>query len=144
LFKPQLAPPPVSGASAIVVTSATGLSATMKIGIQYSSTQVHWDVISSVVGTTVNLTERFLAMLVVGQVVYAYATKANRPMRLLEAYVRRNPNTSSPIDIPVGIMSRVDYWQLATKNTSAQTVQMYFDPQRVTSTLSVCQCLVQK
>ncbi len=126
-----------SGDNSIEVTSASGLSTTMKIGIQTSGTEVYWDTIASISGSTIGLTGTLPADVASGYVVYAYSTTANRPMRLLEAYVRRYPNGSSPVDIPVWQLSRVDYWQRATKNTSAQTIEMYFDPQRTSSTLSV-------
>ena len=61
---------------------------------------------------------------------YAYLTTANRPMRVLEGYYRRNDHPLNPIDIPMGMMSRNDYWQLSTKLTQAQPLQLYQDVQR--------------
>jgi hypothetical protein len=127
----------VATATSIVVTSATGIATSSFIGIQTSGTEMFWTTVTSVAGTTVNLTGALPSNFSSGALVYAYAAKANRPMRVLEAYIRRNPFALTPIDIPIGMLSRVDYGQLATKDTQAQVVQMYFDPQRITSNVSV-------
>lgn len=142
----------LSGSTSIGVVSATGISSGMNIGIQCANNTVYWTTVSSIGATTVIGTDGSgnpiysTAVNLVGtlpsdsgtsSVVYAYSTTANRPMRVLEAYVRRNPWSTTPIDIPLGMISRVDYGTLSTKDSQAQITQIYFDPQRTKATVSV-------
>lgn len=123
--------------TAIVVTNPSGIVTSSFIGIQTSGTEMFWTTVTSVSGTTVNLLGALPSDVSSGSLVYSYVAKANRPMRVLEAYARRNPFSATPVDIPIGMLSRVDYGQLATKDTQSQVIQLYFDPQRITSNASV-------
>ena len=120
-----------SGASTITVTSATGISASDKIGVYQDST-MHWTTVNGVPsGTTVTLTAALTADVASGAVVYAYTSKANRPMRVLEAVVHDD------FDVPIHIGSREEYFNQSDKGTDSRVNTVYYDPQVTTPKLYV-------
>ena len=113
----------VSGAITIVVTSATGISASDKIGVYQDST-MHWTTVNGAPsGSTVTLTAALTADVASGAVVYVYTSKANRPMRVLEAVVNDDNDT------PVMVGSREEYFNQSNKGTDGRVNTVYYDPQ---------------
>jgi hypothetical protein len=115
----------------VTATSATETAIGAKIGIQLESgTDVFWTVINNIVGNTITIAGALPSNVNQGALVYNYLTPANRPMRILEAYYVSNHDPAHHTEIPMGALSRTDYWQLSTKTTQAQPLQFYYDPQR--------------
>ena len=113
----------LSGASSIVVTSATGISASDKIGVYQDST-MHWTTVNGAPsGSTVTLTAALTADVASGAVVYAYTSKAKRPMRVLESVVHDENDT------PIHVGSREEYFNQSSKGTDGRVNTIYFDPQ---------------
>ena len=113
----------LSGASSIVVTSATGISASDKIGVYQDST-MHWTTVNGAPsGSTVTLTAPLTADVASGAVVYAYTSKAKRPMRVLESVVHDESDT------PIHVGSREEYFNQSGKGTDGRVNTIYFDPQ---------------
>ena len=113
-----------SGATTITVTSATGISASDKIGVYQDST-MHWTTVNGAPsGSTVTLTAALTADVASGAVVYVYTSKANRPMRILEAVAN-----DSGFDIPIHIGSREEYFNQSDKGTDSRVNTVYYDPQ---------------
>ncbi len=113
----------LSGASSIVVTSATGISASDKIGVYQDST-MHWTTVNGAPsGSTVTLTAALTADVASGAVVYAYTSKAKRPMRVLESVVHDENDT------PIHVGSREEYFNQSGKGTDGRVNTIYFDPQ---------------
>ena len=130
--------PSLLGATSVAIDVNSGFVAGTHIGIQLSDgTTMFWTTVTSVVGLVINLTDALPANVNNGAIIYGYQTKGNRPMRVLEAYLRRNSPNLTATDIPMGIVSRVDYWQLSTKSTASQPLQVQFNPLVGTSTLRV-------
>jgi hypothetical protein len=132
--------PASSGASTVVLeeSSAVGFGPGVHIGIQLSDgLTMFWTTVVSVIGLAVNLTDPLPSNVNQGAIVYGYQTKANRPMRILEAYLRRNSPNLTATDIPMGMLSRSDYWSLSTKNTASQPLQLYFNPQVGLATIRI-------
>ena len=115
----------VSGASTVVVTSATGFTIGYNIGIMQDDGSIHWTTISNAVGTTITLTAALTDDVASGSAVYAYQTKINRPMKITS--VRRRD--SSGYDTPLNRYERSDYFNLAQKSTQGQVTGYYYDPQ---------------
>ena len=112
-----------SGATNITVTSATGISNGDRIGVYQAST-MHWTTVNGApAGTTVTLTAALTADVASGAVVYVYTSKANRPMRVLEAVV------NDGFDIPIHIGSREEYFNQSDKGTDSRVNTVYYDPQ---------------
>ena len=121
----------LSGASSIVVTSATGISASDKIGVYQDST-MHWTTVNGAPsGSTVTLTAPLTADVASGAVVYAYTSKAKRPMRVLESVIHDENDT------PIHVGSREEYFNQSGKDTDGRVNTIYFDPQVETPKLYV-------
>lgn len=119
-----------SGASTITVTDATGFLNGDNIGVG-SGTDVQWTIINGTPASNViTLTDVLVNAAAVGDVVYAYTTKANRPMHLLEGYIHINNGT----DIPMGQIPRERYFDLSVKDASGISNQFYYD-RKVSPTL---------
>ena len=122
-----------SGASTIVVTSATGISASDKIGVYQDST-MHWTTVNGAPsGSTITLTAALTADVSSGAVVYAYTSKAKRPMRVLESVVH-DVNSN---DTPIHVGSREEYFNQSNKGTDSRVNTIYYDPQVETPKLYV-------
>jgi len=117
-----------SGATAIVVTSATNLANGQNIGVYLSDGSRQWTTISSIAGTTVNLGAALTADVSSGATVYAYATKVRRPLKITEAWYR----DASDYDTPLNIMTRNTYNRMGDKETSSGPVNsIYYNPKRI-------------
>ena len=115
----------LSGASTITVASATGIADADNIGVYQSDGTMHWTTVNGApAGTTVTLTAALTADVASGAKVYAYTTKAGRPMRVLEAVIHRDGT-----DTPVLVGSREEYFNQSTKTTDARVNTVYYDPQ---------------
>lgn len=113
----------LSGASSIVVASATGISASDKIGVYQDST-MHWTTVNGAPsGSTVTLTAPLTADVASSAVVYAYTSKAKRPMRVLESVIHDENDT------PIHVSSREEYFNQSGKGTDGRVNTIYFDPQ---------------
>lgn len=116
-----------SGASTLTVTSITGLTASDKIGVYQDDGSVHWTTINGAPsGSTVTLTAALTDDVSSGAVVYAYTTKANRPLRVLEGMVY---GFASGTDTPIDVGSREEYFTLSQKGADGQVNRIYYDPQ---------------
>lgn len=122
-----------SGSTSLGITSATGMSASDNIGIVLDDGTIHWTTISGAPGTTTTIATGLASAAAAGNVVFAYTTKINRPLRIISAYRRDISNA----DIPVEIISRTDYANLSNKTTSGKAIQIFYNPQLTNGILSV-------
>lgn len=116
------------GAGSITVTSITGLSTAMYIGVLLSTGAIQWTTINGAPsGSTVTLTATLTAAAASGARVFAYSSKARRPFDLVTA-VRRD---TSGIDTPVNTSSLIeDYEAIAEKSGTGTPSSIYFEAQR--------------
>lgn len=121
------------GSTSLGITSATGMSASDNIGIVLDDGTIHWTTIVGAPGTTTTIALGLASAAAAGNVVFAYTTKINRPLRIISAY-RRDINNA---DIPVEIISRTDYADLSNKLTTGKAVQVFYNPQLTNGILSV-------
>lgn len=113
-----------AGNTSITVTSATGLSNGMFIGVKTDAGATTWATISNVVGTTVTLNAALTGTSSAGDYVYAYTTKADRPQKILE--VMRH--STSGIDITLGEpLSWNAYAQLPNKTQTGTPLEWHFE-----------------
>lgn len=117
-----------SGSTTITLDDASDASVGMNIGIAVGGSDMFWTTIVNIASNVVTLSDALEDDVDDGAVVYYYLTTANRPMRLLEAYIHRKDGS----EIPVYNIARVDYMELARKDTSGMVTQIYFDPQVAT------------
>ena len=79
----------ISGASTIDIASATGMTASDYLGVELSTGALQWTTISGAPSTTLTLAASLTANVASGARVFAYTTRATRPLSLLAA-VRRD------------------------------------------------------
>ena len=115
----------VSGATAIVVTSATGFTAGYYVGVMQDDGNIFWTTVASVAGTTINLTDALTDNVSNKATVYVYQTKITRP----EAIPSARRRDFSNYDTPLNELARSDYFNLAQKTVSGQPTQFYYDKQ---------------
>jgi hypothetical protein len=128
----------IATATTVVLTLDAGLAVGDAIGIKLENSQtLHWTTVSDITGTpSIVITDALPDSVVAGAAVYSYTAKAGRPMKILEGYTVR-AGSSGPVDVPIGIVGRTEYGELANKDASGVTNQVYFDPQVQTASLSI-------
>lgn len=101
------------------------------IGIELDGGSIQWTTISSGGGTnSITIAAALTDDAAVGNRVYAYTTKANRPMKIIEAALT---DASDLTDIPLKVEPLRSYVSLTNKVSEGRPTTLYFDPQRVTS-----------
>ncbi len=134
--KTEIATAAASAAGSIVVDSATGISDGDYIGIELDDSTLQWTTVNGApAGTTITLTDTLTDAAAVDNHVYAYTTRAQRPLGVLEA--RRVMADNNEIPITVG--SRLEYMELANKTSTGPPTQIYYDPQLTNGQLYVWQ-----
>lgn len=114
----------VSGASSLDVDSTTGITAADYIGVVQDDNTIHWTTVASVTDSdTLVLTAALTDDCAVDNPVFAYTSKAARPVRLLTA--RRKESGSS--DVPLQVISMDEYDALANKTTTGTAVSVAYD-----------------
>jgi hypothetical protein len=116
------------------VTSSSGMTAGDNIGIKLTDNTIHWTTIVSVDSTTqVTITTGLASAAASGKKVYAYTTKAERPIKILSAF-RSDKNG---IDNQIDIIGEDDYRQQANKTSDGPPVELWYQPTLTTGTLYV-------
>lgn len=116
----------IAGATSIDVDSTTGMSASDYICIELDDGTLHCTTVSSITDSdTVVIASGLASAAAVDNRVYFYTTKADRPLRLIQA-VRRD---SSNNDTPITPISQQEYWALSNKTYDGPVSQIYYDPQ---------------
>lgn len=62
----------------------------------------------------------------------SYVVDSPKPLKPFQAW---NRNTSSLVDIPMRMISREEYYILGNKSTTGNPIQLYFEPNRDSSTI---------
>lgn len=115
-----------SGGSTIEVDSITGISNGDNIGIELEDGTMQWTTINGAPsGTTITLTATLTDDVAVDAAVYTYTTKAQRPMKILNATY----TTYDGIDTPINIYPLDKYVELSDKTTDGRVNAIYYDPQ---------------
>jgi len=124
----------VASDTSLDVGTTTGMTAGDIICVELDDDTLHKDTIASVTDSdTVVLTTGLASASAVGNRVYWYTTKINRPLSVENVTVTDGSDYSRP----VRIISRQEYRSLTNKLASGNIVQVYFDPQLTSSKLYV-------
>lgn len=117
-----------AAAGTVTLTSVTGLSSGMYIGVVLDSGSIHWTTINGApAGLVVTLTAVMPSQASSGNVVFAYTTKMRRPFELLTGVSRDIDGNDTPIDIS---MSLEDYESIGDKTQESTISSLYFEAQR--------------
>lgn len=112
--------------STIDVDSITGISDGDYIGIELDSGALQWTTVSGTPsGDTITLAASLTSASAIDNHVYAYTTKIQRPLGIIEAR-RVSP---SGIETPLIEVSREDYMTLSDKTSAGYSNQFWYDPQ---------------
>ena len=131
--KTTLSTAEAAASTSIGLTSATGMSASDNIGIVLDDGTIHWTTISGAPSTTTTIASGLPSAAAAGNVVFAYTTKINRPLRIISAY-RRDINN---LDVPIELSSRTDYANLSNKFSNGKVIQVFYNPQLTNGVMSV-------
>ena len=121
----QLATSAAASATSITVNNSTGLVSGQSIGIALDTLSTFWTTVVSVVGTTVTITLGLPSGASAANWVYAYTQKIDRPLRIVDAFIRQNNQN----DVPVEIITRAQYVKFGLKSSPGRPTQLYYDPQ---------------
>lgn len=125
-----------SGASSIVVASATGFATTYNIGVVLDSGSIFWTIQNGAAsGTTIPLVSPLTSSASSGNAVYVYQTNIIRPLRVVAC---RRYNFAAALDTTMGdMMSRLDYRNLPNKTTTGVPTRAFYDPRGGANTQGV-------
>lgn len=131
--KTTLSAAAASGATTISLTSTTGMTAADNIGIVLTSGAIHWTTITTVATTLI--ASGLASAAASGNVVFAYTSKIQRPIRIVPETVYRRDISNA--DIPVELGGRQDYMLLSNKTTQGKAVQCWYEPLLTNGSLSL-------
>lgn len=115
-------------ATVIGVTLSTGMTAGDYVGIVLDSGVVHWTTIVTVDSSVqITITTGIVSAASSGATVYAYTTKIDRPLQIVEA--RHRAAGSSGTDIVMSRLDRSDYMALPMKTSTGTPNSFFWDPQ---------------
>jgi hypothetical protein len=123
-----------ASATALSLTSSSGMTVADNIGIKLDDDTIHWDTIATIPSSTsVTLTTGLASAASSGKKVYAYTTTAGRPMKIVSAY-RRDKNG---YDTRVEVIGEAEYRSLSNKASEGPPVAIWYQPTLTTGTLYV-------
>lgn len=133
-----------ASSTALVVTLGTSTSNSDRIGIELDNGKMHWTTISSGGGTaSITLAAGPATAAAVGNSVYAYTTKATRPLDILYATLNTKPslvgldNVIDETAIPCSILTRERWTDLSLKGAEGQPNSIWYNEQWPTAKLHV-------
>jgi hypothetical protein len=118
-----------SGATSIAVASNSNFAAGRWAGVWLDSGVTSWARVVSVSGTTIFLDTALAGHATSGAQVSSYVADLYRPLRVPAA--RRYQYAAAgavPIEVPLMVMSRIDYANVPNKATPGIPTQYFYDP----------------
>lgn len=109
----------------IDVDSIAGIADGDNIGIVLDNDTFHWTTVNGApAGDTITLTDAMPSAAAIGNAVYAYTTKIDRPLRIHNVRLEIEGQ-----DTPMNKWSRQQYFDQPNKTTQGRPTQWYYDPQ---------------
>lgn len=138
LVQTALAADAADGAGTITVDDDTGIADTNKVGVVVDDGTIHWTTVNGTpAANVVTLTAALDDSATTDAVVFAYANKLVRPLRIVNA---RRKNLASGQEVPLGEpMGRIDYLELTNKSADGVPVAYFYDAQITLGKLSLYQ-----
>ncbi len=127
----------VANDTTIQVTSTTGMAASDYIGIELDTGYMHFTTISSITDSdTLVITTGITSAAAVGNVIKTYTTKAQRPLSIVEAWIRNEDDVDRVV---TPVTSREEYARYSDKYTSGSINNIFYDTQLTNGVLYVRQ-----
>jgi hypothetical protein len=115
----------LSGAGTIDIASATGMTDGDYLGVELSTGALQWTTISGAPSTTLTLAASLIANVASGARVFAYTTRATRPLSLIAA-VRRDVNgTDTPMEM---LRTATTYEAITLKSATGTPSLVFYEP----------------
>jgi hypothetical protein len=125
-----------SGASSVTVTTVTGISSGMYIGIRQDDNSIHWTTVNGAPsGSVVSLTAGTTDDCSAGAAVFAYTTKARRPLQFVSLMWVNAANNELPMT-PIPVQ---DY-ELLVRKINVGTPGMYYYESQLTDGVMYLNC----
>lgn len=125
-----------SGASSVTVTTVTGITSGMSIGIRQDDNSIHWTTVSGAPsGSVVSLTAGTTDDCSAGAAVFAYTTKARRPLQFVSLMWVNAANN----ELPMMPMTVQDY-ELLVRKINVGTPGMYYYESQLTDGVMYLNC----
>lgn len=127
-----------ANATALVVSSTTGMTAADILGIVTDAGPIGWTTITTVTdGTNLVLPANTIGAAASGKAVFTYTSKAQRFVEIESAALRDNSAVGQPIDIPLAVYTDVaQYEALAQKYAIGDPTAMLVEYQRLNTALT--------
>lgn len=111
----------------IDVVDTTGMTAGDNVGFELDDGTSYWTTISTVVDSdTITIPASGLTSAAdIGNYVYTYTSKIDRPLRVLQVLMRDADNSDTTVDL----VSQQDYMELSGKHEVGGVTQVHYDPQ---------------
>lgn len=118
-----------SGTS-LTVTSITGISDGDYIGVELSDGTVQWTTVNGTpTGSTVDLDDALTSAASDGGYVWAYTTKLQRPLKIIEAYLR---DEVSNTEVEMDVVAKQEFEAMSAKESEGDPNLLSYDPQLAT------------
>ena len=127
-----------ANATAITVSSTTGMTAADIIGFVTTAGTLGWGTISSVdSATTLTIAANSIGAASSGAVVYTYTSKAQRFVDIESAVLRDNSSVGQPIDIPLEIYTDVQQYEaVVQKQALGDPTSILVEYQRINTAVT--------
>lgn len=117
-----------ASATSLTVESTTGMTTSDIIGVVGDDDTVTWTTISTIPSsTTLTIGTGLSSASAVGNNVYTFTSRVNKPLRIL-GMRRVTGGPDSPSSIPLTMLSHQEYFDLPNKTTNGLPSQFYYNP----------------
>ena len=121
------------GVTALTVDSTTGMTTGDYLGIELADGTRQWTTLTVVSGTALTAGAALTSAASDNAVIYTYTTRAPRPLRIRNARLQQHDSSEIPLDL----LSRQEYFDQPSKDSSGRVTSLYYDPQLATSKVKV-------
>ena len=115
----------LSGATTVVLTSATGFTTGDRIGVVQDDDTILWTT-GTKSGSTITLATALTDDVASGNVVFSYTSRVVRPLRIVKDSVYRRDIDDN--DIPVELVGKTDYDLLTAKTQTGKIIKVAYQP----------------
>jgi hypothetical protein len=123
----------IAAATTITVDDDDGISDNDHLGITLTDGTLFWTTVNGTPAVNVvTFDDALTGAVAIGAAVYAYTTKIVRPLKVVDA---RSYDPTTGQEIPLTVMSRMDYLALPNKTATGAINQVFYDPKLTTGYL---------
>ena len=114
-------------ATTVTVSSTTGFGDTRAVGIELDDGTIQWTTQSgAAVGSVITVATALTDDASIGNYIYVYTTKLQRPVRIVEAYLS---DLEGPTDVEMEVVAKAMYETIPTKESEGAPNTLNYDPQ---------------